>query len=605
MENQTASTEVGGETWEVVDTPGIHSLYAQSEENSMVRRSVFEDPPDVLLQCVDARRMKQSLVLTSDLAELGIPMVISLNATGEARKEGIRTDAAALQSALGVPVVDYESPGGNRVALREAILRAVAPSVRVKYGERVEASVRIVESSLPSFFSYRRKAALLALQGDEGVLADVAGACPGWNAEEARARAAERFADLGGTLSRAIAERTDLWVDRTLRGILKHSDRPGGRFGETVGWVCRHPVYGLMVLLGFLSLLYVAVVKGSSFLSGILEGYVAAPIVAAVQRAIPPGFWADLVVGNHGLLTMGLFNAICRVLPILFVFFLFFGFAEDVGYLPNLTVLSHRLFGLFGLGGNSVISLILGFGCKTMATLTARSLRSPREKLIAVSLIAFAIPCAPHFGLNIALLGRYGVPAFLVGFGVLVVVEVAAGLVLDRILPPEPPESYVQELPPIRAPRLLGLLSKTGHRLLSFLREAIPVFLVAALVLFALDKLGILAAVQRALSPAVTRWMGLPIEMVEVLVLSFARAEAAVGVVLRLADAGKLDAAQAVVSVVVTTTFAQCVANMFAMFRVLRARAATAAILTILVLSFLLGGIVHWVLVFTEAGRWL
>ena len=168
------------------------------------------------------------------------------------------------------------------------------------------------------------------------------------------------------------------------------------------------------------------------------------------------------------------------MLPILSVFFLLFALVEDSGYLPNITVLSRRLFAKVGLTGSSIIPLVLGFGCKTMATLTARNLRSRKERLIVVFLIAFAIPCSAQLGLNIAILGMFGPIAFAVAVAFLALVEVLAGVVLNLILPDDEAGEYLQELPPIRLPSLRGVLTKTGHRVLSFLREALPVFLVGA-----------------------------------------------------------------------------------------------------------------------------
>ena len=116
--------------------------------------------------------------------------------------------------------------------------------------------------------------------------------------------------------------------------------------------------------------------------------------------------------GPHGLLTLGLFNSLTTVLPILSVFFLVFGLLEDIGYLPNLAILTRRVAEKIGITGNAIIPLVLGFGCKTMATMTARNLQSRKEKIIVIALIAFAIPCSAQMGLSIAILGQHGLALF-------------------------------------------------------------------------------------------------------------------------------------------------------------------------------------------------
>jgi ferrous iron transport protein B len=281
------------------------------------------------------------------------------------------------------------------------------------------------------------------------------------------------------------------------------------------------------------------------------------------------------------------------VLPILTVFFMVFGLLEDIGYLPNLAILTRRVSAKLGITGNAVIPLVLGFGCKTMATMTARTIQSRKEKLIVIALIAFAIPCSAQMGLSIAILGAHGVRYFLAAFGFLALAEVIAGLLLNRLLPSDGESRFIQELPPIRVPRVAAVARKTGYRLLWFIREAIPIFLVAALAMFLIDRLGLLALLKSALKPFITGWLGLPLDMVDALLLTFARSEAAAGLILKMAHEGVLNGVQSIVAVILITTFAQCFANIAAMFKEVKAGAAILIIASIYAASFLYTGAVR------------
>jgi ferrous iron transport protein B len=137
---------------------------------------------------------------------------------------------------------------------------------------------------------------------------------------------------------------------------------------------------------------------------------------------------------------------------------------------------------------------------------------------------------------------------------------------------------------------------KTGYRLLWFLREAIPIFLIAALGMFVIDRLGLLALLKTALKPFITGWLGLPLDMVDALLLTFARSEAAAGLILKMSHAGVLNGTQSVIAVILITTFAQCFANIAAMFKEVRARAALIIIASIYAASFLYTGAVRAVL---------
>ena len=169
-------------------------------------------------------------------------------------------------------------------------------------------------------------------------------------------------------------------------------------------------------------------------------------------------------------------------------------------------------------------------------------------------------------------------------------------MVLNKIKRGDGVSEFIQELPPVRVPNLLAVLKKTGYRLLWFLKEAVPVFVIASAALFALDKAGVLGLMKRGLRPIVDGWLGLPLDIVEVLILSIARHEAAAGMLLQMVDAGMLDYIQCIVAVVITTMFVPCFANIVAMCKQLSIRTGLLMALTINVSSFVLAGILRWIL---------
>ena len=596
VEMKTRGCTVDGEAWSVTDTPGLHGLYIQSEEELVVRARLFSEPPDVLVQCVDTHRFRESLLLTADLLCMGIPLVLVLTAVGESARDGLRLDAAGLAQRLGVPVVSSPEPGAGVAELRRALRERLVPPRPLDYGRDVETAIARVSSLLPASLPFPRSSALLLLENDPTF------SLSGFPAEKvgsANAAIEETRSGLAGKAPLLVSARRTQWVDETAARVTVspavRRQRP--RFSQTFARLCRHPVYGLPILAFFLGVIYLMVVYVAGTLSLFLTTAITDPVVAAVKSLIPGGFWNDLLVGPRGLLTLGLFNSLTTVLPILSVFFMVFGLLEDVGYLPNLAILTRRASEKIGITGNAVIPLVLGFGCKTMATMTARTLKSRKEKLIVVALIALAIPCSAQMGLSIAILGQQGVKYFVIAFGFLALLEICAGLLLNRLIPGENESQFIQELPPIRMPRVGAVARKTGYRLLWFLKEAIPIFLAAALAMFLLDRVGALALLKQALKPLITGWLGLPLDMVDALLLTFARSEAAAGYVLRMSHQGLLNGMQSIVAVVLLTTFAQCFANVAAMFKELGARAALLIVIGIYAAAFLYTGAVHWILV--------
>jgi ferrous iron transport protein B len=616
VEIKTHHIAVEGGRWEVADTPGLHGLFIQSEEELVVRENLFAEPPDIMVQCIDAQRFKESLLLTADLLGMGIPLVLVV--VGVDAANGIRVDAAKLGVLLGVPVVCSPAPGKGIAELIGVLRSAARPQPPLRYGGALETAIETVRGLLPDGFACPRQSAVLLLENDPTFL-DYLAATRGVEARRVLESEVEKIrAGLAGRFPLMVSARKGRWVDdvtamvaatvpgprgtRTASGPSGYSRtrvHRGIRFSETFARLCRHPVYGLPILAFFLGIIYLMVVYVAGALSLALTLAVTDPVVREVSRLIPAGFWRDLLVGSHGLLTLGLFNSLTTVLPILSVFFMVFGLLEDIGYLPNLAILTRRVSAKVGITGNAVIPLVLGFGCKTMATMTARHLPR-REKIIVIAMIAFAIPCSAQMGLSIAILGAHGIRYFLVAFAFLGVAELAAGLLMNRFMKEDSHSQYIQELPPIRVPRISAVAKKTGYRLLWFLREAIPIFLIAALAMFVIDRVGLLALLKEALAPFMTRILGLPVDMVDALLLTLARSEAAAGYVLKMSREGTLNGAQAVVAVVLLTTFAQCFANIAAIFRELGARVALIIVISIYLLSFLYTGAVHEVMVLAQ-----
>jgi ferrous iron transport protein B len=326
--------------------------------------------------------------------------------------------------------------------------------------------------------------------------------------------------------------------------------------------------------------------------TSLFSTFIFGPLTGFLAGILPDGFFEDILIGKYGVLSIGLFNAVGTVLPVLSVFFFLFGFMEDVGYLPNLGILVKRTLNRMGLSGKSIMPLILGFGCKTMATLTIRSIPSSKERIIVTYLIAFAIPCSAQLALIMAILGKTGFASLIGYFVFLILIELAAGIILNRVLKDDEKTQLIQELPPFRIPMVKALLVKTGNRLLWFLKEAIPVFVIAALAIFFIDFFGVLRILKETMAPVIVGLLGLPIEMVDALLLTLTRTEIGAGYILQLSNAGMLSNSQSMVAVVLTTTFIPCSAHVAAMVKERGIRMVVLILSAICVSSFLLS----WVL---------
>jgi ferrous iron transport protein B len=338
------------------------------------------------------------------------------------------------------------------------------------------------------------------------------------------------------------------------------------RTEEIIARLVRQPLTGLPILAGVLYLMYLFVgVFGAQTLVELLEdtvfGLYVNPAAAWAASYLPWAFVRDLLVGEYGLVTMGLTYAIGIVLPVVTTFFLVFGLLEDSGYIPRLAIFTDRLFRAMGLNGKAVLPMVLGLGCDTMATMTTRILGTPKERLIAILLLALGVPCSAQLATILGILGGISFWALLTLFGVVLGQMVIVGFLAAQVLAGDRSD-FILELPPIRVPGIRNLLTKTALRVRWYLGEAVPLFLVGTLLLFGLDRIGALDRLADAARPVVTGWMGLPPRTAEVFVMGFLRRDYGAAGLFELARSGALSGLQAVVALTVMTLFVPCVANL-------------------------------------------
>ena len=289
---------------------------------------------------------------------------------------------------------------------------------------------------------------------------------------------------------------------------------------------------------------------------------------------------------------MAITYSVALILPIVATFFLAFGFLEDSGYFPRLTVIAHRTFRRMGLSGQAVLPMVLGLSCDTMATVTTRVLETRKERTIATLLLALGVPCSAQLAVLLAISASVsgwvliGV-LVITGLQILIVGRLAAILIPGKTAP------FVTELPPLRWPQWGNIFAKTRARLLWYLTEVVPLFIIGTLALFLLHKSGGLAAIQDAARPLVTGLLGLPAETSSAFVMGFFRRDYGAAGLYQVQQAGGMDMLQVLVSLVVITLFVPCVANLLVIIKERGWKTALAIVGFIVPYSILVGTVVN------------
>ncbi len=587
---------------EVIDTPGTNSLTPQSEDEAVTRDLLLAEPNATVVQVGDMKNLRRALYLTLQLAELGRRQMLLLNLEDEARDLGVRVEVATLEQRLGIPVVATTAiRGAGLDRIPKALPRAAVARIQAAYPVAVEEAAAAVAAQLPAELGpARRGVALMLLAGDDTLSAVLAGLTP-----EARERIGQVRAHLERQLGRraagVIARARHRAVEELLRATY-HADRADvGSLRDRLGSLTMHPVWGAFFLSMVLAAAYLFVgVLGAQVLVGWVEdglfGRLINPAATRLAaRLLPSGWFYDLLVGPYGLVTMALTYALAIVFPVVTTFFIFFGLLEDSGYLPRLAVMLNRVFKAMGLNGKAVLPMVLGLGCDTMATLTTRILPTRKERVLVTLLLALGVPCSAQLGVILAMLSGMAPTGTLIWAGVVAGTLVGVGWAAAKLLPGRSSD-FLLEIPPLRWPQVTNILIKTAARTEWYLKEAVPLFLLGTLLLFALDATGALAWLQRAAQPLVSGFLGLPPEAAGSFLLGFLRRDYGAAGFFALREAGKLDGVQSLVSLVVITLFVPCIANFFMMAKERGWATALAMVAFIVPFAFAVGGLLNWLL---------
>ncbi len=591
----------------LLDTPGVVTLPAVSEDERVTAQILVGGELQAVLQVGDAKNLRRTLRFTTQLAELGVPLVLALNMSDEASRLGLSIDQEALSEALGldvVPTVAVRGVGIDR--LQEALACAHVPGLSLRYPAPIELALEQLRERLPAGTVSPRAMGLLWLARDPMMEAWLRERCSLGDLdalEEVRYTAQMAFVEpIATVLDRTRAT----FIDGLVSTAMSASLEAGSGLGVQLARLASHPIVGLPVLAAVLAALYAFVgLFGAGTLVDLVEGQlfggVINPFVSRmVWKWVPIPLLAEFLVGEYGLWTMGMTYAFALILPIVTTFFLAFGLLEDSGYLPRLSVLTDRVFRAMGLNGRAVLPMILGLGCVTMATLTTRILESRRERVLVILLLALAIPCSAQLGVVVGMLAGVSLAATFVWTAVVIGILLAVGWLAARFVPGER-TPLLLELPPLRRPVLANILTKTLARLEWYMKEVIPLFLAGTAVMFVLAKTGGLDWLIRAGEPLVGGWLGLPAEASAAFVMGFLRRDFGATGLFVMGASGALTAIQVVVAMVTVTLFVPCVASVFMIARELNWRAATGAVLITFPLAFFVGGLLNRILLLASA----
>lgn len=550
---------------QIIDTPGVYSLGTASDDERVTLETLKD--ADMAVNIIGAASLDRDLFLTQQLIDLGIPLIVVVNQIDEAEKFGVRVDCEKLASALGVKVIPA-------VATKKQGIFDIVKAIAAK-----EAAVS------PYKTPYTREKLGRLKDKDEIRKALMTAEAPETdNAEEKMMIYRQRTEN----------------VDRLLREICTREEKRE-TFGEKLGnWLLNPFIGGLTaVLMLYLLFELLGVLVAGNVVDCIFtlldEKYV--PWITAVTDAwFSSAAVREILSGEFGVLTMSVKIVVAVLLPLIAAFYLFVALLEDSGYLPRLAVLTDNVLSKIGLNGRAVIPLLLGFGCGAMGTISTRILGTARERTIVTAILGITVPCAAQQGIIIALLAAIGgIKVWFAYIGIIFAIMVVSGTVLNKMLKGKSSDLLI-DLPPLRLPQLKNTFEKTCFRVVNFMSEAVPLFVVSSVLITLLNMVGFLSWLQNFLEPVVVNVLHLPAQFSDIFVMGLIRRDFASVGILDMAGMDNslcvLDNLQILTATVVVTLFVPCIAALIVIFKERGWKEAALLWLGTFAISVGIGGIV-------------
>jgi ferrous iron transport protein B len=500
VERKTGHYRFQGVEFNLVDLPGTYSLDVTDQDVSLderiARDFVYAREADLILNILDASNLERNLYLTTQLIEIGRPMLLALNMMDVARERGLRIDIQGLAKRLGCPVVPVAAASGDGMeALKVALVQAMddrpMATLPITYDQTIEAAITALRPRLNPIAQARGDAprwlAARLLEGD-GLAWRLAGetVTPG----EVRALLGDEADDVDILLADA---RYGI-AHALTKGTVVRTGQASRNRSDAIDRVMLNRALGIPIFLVVMYLLFMFTINiGGAFIDFFDQAARTLFVdgTAHVLAGLGAPDWLNVLLAE-GL--GGGVQVVATFIPIIAFLYIFMSALEDSGYMARAAFVVDRFMRTVGLPGKSFVPLLVGFGCNVPAIMATRTLENARDRILTVLMAPF-MSCGarlPVYALFAAaffpVAGQNVVFAlYLIGIGAAVV----TGLAMKNTLLQGESSPFVMELPPYHLPTLKGIALRTWERTAGFVVRAGRIIVPMVLVINVLNSIGL------------------------------------------------------------------------------------------------------------------
>ena len=480
----------------IMDLPGIYSLSPYTLEEVVARNYLINERPDAILNIVDGTNIERNLYLSTQIMELGIPVIMAVNMMDIVEKNGDKIHIDKLAKKLGCEVVTISALKGT--GIKEAADKAVqiaqkkGAAVPVhEFDKDVEAVIRTVESKLGSDIVNEQKRffAIKLLEKDDKITEQMK-SVPDVSAEIKQLE--DKFDDDTESI---ITNERYVYISSIIGDCVTKNKKNAMTTSDKIDRIVTNrwlalPIFAVVMWVVY----YVSVTTVGTFVTDwtndVLFGEIIPPAIENLLNAIHCADWLQ------GLILDGIVAGVGAVLgfvPQMLVLFLFLAFLESCGYMARVAFIMDRIFRKFGLSGKSFIPMLIGSGCGVPGIMASRTIENDRDRKMTIMTTTF-VPCGAKLPIIALIAGALfngaswvAPSAYFVGIAAII----CSGIILKKTkLFAGDPAPFVMELPAYHWPTVSNVLRSTWERGWSFIKKAGTIILMSTIVLWFLMNFG-------------------------------------------------------------------------------------------------------------------
>ena len=479
----------------IMDLPGIYSLSPYTLEEVVARNYLIAERPDAILNIVDGTNIERNLYLSTQLMELGIPVIMAVNMMDVVEKSGEKIHTDKLSKKLGCEVVEISALKGT--GIKEAAEKAVklaesrkAAVVTHEFSKEAEDIISKVEAKITGMPEEQKRFFAIKLLEKDDKINDMMTSVPSVSAEIKEME--DKFDDDTESI---ITNERYVYISSIIGECVTKNSKEKLTTSDKIDRIVTNrwlalPIFAVVMFIVY----YVSVTTVGAFVTDwtndVLFGEIIPPAIESGLNAIGCADWLQ------GLILDGIVAGVGAVLgfvPQMLVLFIFLAFLESCGYMARVAFIMDRIFRKFGLSGKSFIPMLIGSGCGVPGVMASRTIENDRDRKMTIMTTTF-VPCGAKLPIIAMIAGAFfgnsgwvATSAYFVGIAAII----CSGIILKKTkMFAGDPAPFVMELPAYHWPTVSNVLRSMWERGWSFIKKAGTIILLSTIVLWFLMSFG-------------------------------------------------------------------------------------------------------------------